>query len=138
MTDWRLLTPLHIAMLAFVLVFRLNATHVWAFACITYTYSYLILLFIQFKTIFEFSHWLFSCLTVVRSLLFLTGEWIGLLRLHLTSRRHGIGLDVVCPRPWPRVGPALASNILSSNPSLHPSIVPCRTIHKFTNNLINC
>ena len=49
------------------------------------------------------------CFTVVRSLLFLTGEWIGLLRPRL---------DLEKAWSWPWGYLALASNILSSNPSL--------------------
>ena len=82
-----------IAMIVLFWFVRLNTTHVWAFAGITLLIEYF---FIQFKTIFEFSE-IIWCFTVVRSLLFLTGEWIGLLRPRLDLEKAW-----PWPRPWPR------------------------------------
>jgi len=70
--------------------------------------------FIQFKNVFA-PH---CCFTVVRSLLFLTREWIGLLMPRLD-------LEKAWPCPWPRGCLALASNILSSNPFLVVCLSVC-------------
>jgi len=51
---------------------------------------------------------------------------------NLRTEFYGLGLEVVWPWPWPQVGPALASNTLSSNPLTDCNVSLCSGLSGLT------